>query len=153
MFLKNVIFSKLKKKRSGSWKTGKEYQSKPEISRWCCALIRITWELLKLLMHTQYPRITKPEFMGVEGTQQWFQTCADKFGNHWPGLPFSTFSSVAQSRLTLCDPMDFITNSWSLLKLMSIESVMPSNHLILNLTGTLASPGKLLKLPLLVHLP
>ena len=25
----------------------------------------------------------------------------------------------------------FITNSWSLLKLMSVESVMPSNHLIL----------------------
>ena len=25
----------------------------------------------------------------------------------------------------------FLTNSWSLLKLMSIESVMPSNHLIL----------------------
>ena len=25
----------------------------------------------------------------------------------------------------------FITNSWSLLKLVSIESVMPSNHLIL----------------------
>ena len=34
--------------------------------------------------------------------------------------------------MTLCDPMDCsITNSWSLLKLMSIESVMPSNHLIL----------------------
>ena len=40
--------------------------------------------------------------------------------------------------LTLCDPMDCsipaslsITNSWSLLKLISIESVMPSNHLIL----------------------
>ena len=28
------------------------------------------------------------------------------------------------------DPLS-ITNSWSLLKLMSIESVMPSNHLIL----------------------
>ena len=48
------------------------------------------------------------------------------------------FSSVAQSCLTLCNPMDAayqaslsITNSWSLLKLMSIESVMPSNHLIL----------------------
>ena len=48
------------------------------------------------------------------------------------------FSSVAQSCLTLCDPMDsstpdfpVITNSQSLLKLMSIESVMPSNHLIL----------------------
>ena len=48
------------------------------------------------------------------------------------------FSSVAQSCLTLCDPMDCsrpgflsITNSWSLLKLVSIEWVMPSNHLIL----------------------
>ena len=48
------------------------------------------------------------------------------------------FSSVAQSCLTLCDPWAAscqaslsITNYGSLLKLMSIESVMPSNHLIL----------------------
>ena len=49
------------------------------------------------------------------------------------------FSSVAQSYLTLCDPMDgkthqaslSITKSWNLLKLTSIKSVMPSNHLIL----------------------
>ena len=48
------------------------------------------------------------------------------------------FSSVTQSCPTLYDSMDCstpgllsITNSWSLLKLMSIESVMPSNHLIL----------------------
>ena len=48
------------------------------------------------------------------------------------------FSSVAQSCLTLCDPMDCrsqsslsIINFWSLLKLMSIESVMPSSYLIL----------------------
>ena len=48
------------------------------------------------------------------------------------------FSSVTQSCPTFCDPMTAahqaslsITNSWSLLKLMSIESVMPSNHLIL----------------------
>ena len=48
------------------------------------------------------------------------------------------FTSVAQACLTLCDPMDcntqafpVIISSWSLLKLMSIESVMPSNHLIL----------------------
>ena len=48
------------------------------------------------------------------------------------------FSSVAQSCPTLCSPMDcskpdlpVITNSQSLLKLMSIESMMPSNHLIL----------------------
>ena len=55
------------------------------------------------------------------------------------------FSSVAQSCPALCDPTDCsttpwtaarqaslsVTNSWHLLKLMSTESVMPSNHLIL----------------------
>ena len=55
------------------------------------------------------------------------------------------FSSVAQSCLTLCDPINHSTpglpvhhqlpestaNSWSPPKPMSIESVMPSNHLIL----------------------
>ena len=47
-------------------------------------------------------------------------------------------SSVAQWCPTLCDPMYWacqaslsIANSQNLLKLMSIESVMPSNHLIL----------------------
>ena len=46
--------------------------------------------------------------------------------------------SVAQSCPTLCDPMDCslqaslsFTISRSLLKLMSIKSVMPSNHLVL----------------------
>ena len=48
--------------------------------------------------------------------------------------------SVSQLCLILCDPMDYSTGlqaslsftiSWSLLKLTSIESVMPSNHLIL----------------------
>ena len=52
-------------------------------------------------------------------------------------LAMNQFSSVIQSCLTLCYPRDCsmpgfpVTNSWSLLKLMSIESVMPSNHLIL----------------------
>ena len=53
-------------------------------------------------------------------------------------LPNIQFSSVAQSCLTLRDPMDCSmpgllsnTNSQSLFKLMSIELVMPSNHLIL----------------------
>ena len=48
------------------------------------------------------------------------------------------FSSVSQSCLTLCNPMycstpgfPSTTNSRSSLKLMSIELVMPSNHLIL----------------------
>ena len=46
--------------------------------------------------------------------------------------------SVAKSCLTLCDPMECSTQaslvftiSWSLLKLMSIEWMMPSSHLIL----------------------
>ena len=46
---------------------------------------------------------------------------------------------MAQSCLTLCNPVDCITpsfpvhhrNSWSLLRLMSIDSVIASNHLIL----------------------
>ena len=48
-----------------------------------------------------------------------------------------SFSSVTQSYPTLCDPMDCSTpalpiiNSQSLLKLLFIESAMPSNHLIL----------------------
>ena len=48
------------------------------------------------------------------------------------------FSSVAQLFSTLCSPMDCsmpgllsITNSRSLLKLLSIELVVPSNHTIL----------------------
>ena len=48
------------------------------------------------------------------------------------------FSSVTRLYPTLCNPMDYrisaslsVTNSWSLLKPMSIKSVMPYNHLIL----------------------
>ena len=48
------------------------------------------------------------------------------------------FSLVSQAQPTPCDPMNCslpgfqsITISWSLLKLMTIELVMPSNHLIL----------------------
>ena len=47
------------------------------------------------------------------------------------------FSSVTQLCPTLCNPMDCskpgylsITNSQNSLKLISVESVMPSNHLI-----------------------
>ena len=50
------------------------------------------------------------------------------------GLNPSSVSLVAQSCPTLCDPMASlsITSSQSLLKLMSLEPVMPSNHLILS---------------------
>ena len=56
----------------------------------------------------------------------------------WKLLSLVQLSSVDQSHATLCAPWTAacqaslsITNSQSLLKLMSIESVMPSNHLIL----------------------
>ena len=50
---------------------------------------------------------------------------------------FSSVQSLSRVQLfatpwtTSCQASLSITNSWSLLKLMSIESVMPSNHLIL----------------------
>ena len=57
---------------------------------------------------------------------------------NWRNAFSHQFSSVAHLCQTLCDPMDHstepslsITSSQSLLKLMSIELVMPSNHLIL----------------------
>ena len=71
------------------------------------------------------------------------------FSEYWNGVPLPSprgilspvlfqFSSVAQSCPTLCDPMSHtrqvflsITSSQSPPKLMSIESLMPSNHLIL----------------------
>ena len=58
--------------------------------------------------------------------------------NNQPIIYVYQFSSVAQSCLTLCTAWTAahqaslsITNSQSLLKLMSIESVMPSNHITL----------------------
>ena len=69
----------------------------------------------------------------------WFLKCCDFFillyNQH---ITLYSVSSVAQSCPTLCNSMDAacqaslsITSSWSLLRLMSIKLVMPSNHLIL----------------------
>ena len=61
----------------------------------------------------------------------------DKRGKNIQQAKTVQFSSVAQSCLTLCNPMDCsmpslpVHHSRSLPKPMSIESVMPSNHLIL----------------------
>ena len=56
----------------------------------------------------------------------------------WASVHGLQFSSVAQSCPTLCDPMDCSTPGFpvyhqltEMLKLMSIELVMPFNHLIL----------------------
>ena len=69
------------------------------------------------------------------------QPSNDSFSSTSP-LPepwhFIPFCLVTKWCLTLCDSMDCsmqtslsFTISWSLLKLMSIDSVMPSNHLFL----------------------
>ena len=53
-------------------------------------------------------------------------------------VQFSSVQSLSRVRLFVtpltaaCQTSLSITNSWSLLKLMSTESVMPSNHLILS---------------------
>ena len=56
----------------------------------------------------------------------------------WIETPRENCCSVTQLCPTLCNPMDCsmpgslsFTISWSLLRLMSIESMMPFNHLIL----------------------
>ena len=54
-----------------------------------------------------------------------------------PSVQFSSVQSLSHVQLFVtpqtaaCQASLRITNSWSLLKLMAIESVMPSNHLIL----------------------
>ena len=70
-----------------------------------------------------------------KGVQQDYILSSCLFSLHAESVQFSKF---AQLCLTLCNPMDCrcqgslsITNSWSLFKLMSTESVMPSNHFIL----------------------
>ena len=64
--------------------------------------------------------------------QQWFSSFS------WFSYCSVQFSSVAQSCLTLCNPMNCRTpglpvhqNSQSSLRLTSVKSVMPSSHLIL----------------------
>ena len=80
------------------------------------------WHVLILLKHRG--------FAGVH----LFLFCSWSF-NYTDGYQFS---SIAQSCLTLCDPVNCSTpglpvhpNSQSSLKLTSIKSVMPSSHLIL----------------------
>ena len=70
-------------------------------------------------------------------TQQLPGTCPGGLTGGMPVCRRDQFSSVTQSCLTLCDPVGCSTPDFpvhhqlrSLLILMSVESVMPSNHLI-----------------------
>ena len=69
---------------------------------------------------------------------KWLSSSSSCFIDYTKTFDCVQFSSVAQSCRMLCDPMNHstqaslsITNSRSPAKLISIELVMPSNHLIL----------------------
>ena len=70
-----------------------------------------------------------------------WQMCTRHLYQPWKELSFLPWPfQFSRSCPTLCDPMDCSTPGfpvyhlfWCLLKLMSIESVMPSNHLISSL--------------------
>ena len=69
-----------------------------------------------------------------ESKKSWLKTQHLRKLRSWYLVPSVQFSSGTQSCLTLCNPINHSTaqnNSWSLPKLMFIESVMPSSHLIL----------------------
>ena len=68
--------------------------------------------------------------------QRWLMYSRMHCGFGMSHIPICCCCSVAQSCPTLCNPMDCqgslsFTISWSLLKLMSVESVMPFNDLVL----------------------
>ena len=90
--------------------------------------------------HRESLTTNQPESEKVSGGRE---TSHGGMSEKWNKAEFSRrevsvqFSSVAQSCPALCNPMDCsmqaslsITNSWRLLKHISIEMVMPYNHLI-----------------------
>ena len=82
----------------------------------------------------------KGNFTGIRHYNHYIctQNTKIKFFDYAVSISFCCCCWVAQSCLTLVTPWTAahqaslsFTDSWSLLKLMSIDSVMPSNHLIL----------------------
>ena len=85
-----------------------------------------------------YAPTTNAEEAEVEGFYEELQDLLELTPKEMPFSSSVQFGSVAQSCLTLCNAWTAacqtslsITNSKSLLKLMSIDSVMPPSHLIL----------------------
>ena len=101
-----------------------------------CLFFPVQLALLLLILLNLYLVLYIPLFFGcfVRGSLTVFQWRPVLLSSH-----FSQFSSAAQPCPTLCNPMTAachaslsITNSQSLLRLVSIESVMTPNHLILS---------------------
>ena len=106
----------------------------PAISRYRVGQ-EITWVLMKAVSLWRRVLIV----LGMRNGPSGMHVVARRKSNTKIVLSMSgQFSSVAQPCLSLCDPMDCrthaslsITNSGSLLKLLSIDLVMPFNHLTL----------------------
>ena len=101
-----------------------------------CLFFPVQLALLLLILVNLYLVLYIPLFFGcfVRGCLTVFQWRPVLLSSH-----FSQFSSAAQPCPMLCNPMttacqasQSITNSQSLLRLVSIESVMTPNHLILS---------------------
>ena len=94
-----------------------------------------------LLLPSIFPSIrvfSNESGLHIRWPKYWHFSFSISPSNEYSGLISFQFSSVAQTCPTIAIPWTTahqaslsITNSWSLLKLMSIESVMPSNYLIL----------------------
>ena len=99
--------------------------SDPNSSILGCCLSHTMW--LPGLLRTKKRRLNEgstlvPQCLIMEGTQALMVTSVQSL-SHVP-LFVTPWTAARQASLSS-------TNSWSLPKLMSIESVMPSNHLIL----------------------
>ena len=80
--------------------------------------------------------VPPPGNLSDPGIEPVYPAFSGRFFTTEPPEKHQSVQFSRQSCVTLCDPTSrqaclFITNPWSLLKLMSIKSVMPSNHLIL----------------------
>ena len=91
--------------------------------------------IISLLHHTFQERLFY-KILQLDSQSNFSAILSSTFKSMFYLIP--SFSSVSHSCPTLCDPWaaarhasTSITNSWSLLKLMSIEQLIPSKHFIL----------------------
>ena len=93
----------------------------------------LEWVAMPSSTGSSWPQIEPIFLMSPSLASRFFTTSA-----MWEDQSLCQFSSVQFSHSVVSDSLRphghqaslSITNSWSLLKLMSIESVMPSNHII-----------------------
>ena len=95
-----------------------------------------SWQFPLLMNHLCFPIII---FLSMPHCEKIEMSCSDGYLTLYlvTLVCFSSVQLLSHIRLfatlwtAACQAFLSITNSWSLLKLMSVESVIPSNHLIL----------------------